>query len=122
MEKKNIWYFVEWMGFLKLRQKDIVERCGWYSKKVNRLYHDSGNYNNDDVVAVSKALDIDPYELFMMPEKAMVIRILELDEQSEMATGISLHFTTRMLQDLARSNALRKELDRLNLMSMMERS
>lgn len=122
LKQLNVWYLMEWMEFLKLKQKDITEKTGWQKAKINRLYNDRNSYTNEVVIGIAKALDVKPYELFMPPEQAMVMRILGIDENSNTSEGISIHFTDRMLRDLARTNALRVELDRLMVQRMMERS
>ena len=111
---------MEWMEFLKLKQKDITEKTGWQKARINRLYNDHSSYTNEVIIGISKALDIKPYELFMPPEQAMVVRILGIDENSNTSDGISIHFTDRMLRDLARTNALRTELDRLMVLRMTQ--
>lgn len=68
------WFLREWMTQRPLKAARIGELLGWQKSKVSRLVNGKTPYDRDIVNALSKLLDIEPYELLMHPRDALAMR------------------------------------------------
>jgi len=70
------WYLQEWAAKAEKRQADLVTDLGWVKNHAHRIWHSKQPYRRDIVNAVARWLGIQPYELLMPPEEAMLLRNL----------------------------------------------
>lgn len=70
------WHLREWMDYLGVKQRDMVERAGWSKATASQLYNGDQDYSPRVVTQASAALNVAPYELLMKPEQAMALRRL----------------------------------------------
>ncbi len=68
------WYLREWMDLLGVRQRDMVERAGWSKASASQLYTGVQDYSPKIVNEAAVALNLEPFELLMRPERAMAYR------------------------------------------------
>lgn len=76
---KHDWYLREWLGALKMSQADLVRATGYTKAKVSELVTGHSRYNRDVIDVISKAINLQPYEMLMHPDEAMSLRQLKLD-------------------------------------------
>ena len=64
------------MAFPKARgrQARMMELTGWSKASCSQLYNNTQDYSPKIVNEAAKALNVEPYELLMHPDKAMKIR------------------------------------------------
>lgn len=75
-EDEPDWYLQEWAALADKRQADLVTDLGWVKNHAHRIWHSKQPYRRDIVNAVSRWLQIQPYELLMPPEEALLLRQL----------------------------------------------
>lgn len=78
-EPRHDWYLTQWLGASHKKQKDIVRDLGWNKAKVSLTASGKQPYDRDDVNAIAKYLNLQPYELLMHPADAMALRRLRAD-------------------------------------------
>ena len=76
-----IWFLKEWMDLLGVKQRDMVDRCDWSKATASQLYTGKQDYSPKIVKEASAALNAEPFELLMPPERAMAIRRLQASAQ-----------------------------------------
>lgn len=74
------WFLVEWMDACGISgrgaQTKMMELTGWSKATMSQLYNGEQDYSPPLVNAAAMALNAEPYELLMHPEKAMNLRKL----------------------------------------------
>lgn len=70
------WFIKEWMDALGVRQRDMVERCDWSKATASQIYNGVQDYSPKIVQEASLALNVEPFELLMHPDRAMALRKL----------------------------------------------
>src|SRR5690348_204233 len=68
------WYLREWMDMLGVKQKDMIVRTGWSKASMSQLYNNKQDYSPKIVNEAATALNVEPFELLMKPERAMALR------------------------------------------------
>lgn len=58
----------------KKRQAALVNELGWNKSKANLVWHGKQQYTRATVNEVAAWLDIQPYELLMLPSDALQLR------------------------------------------------
>jgi transcriptional regulator with XRE-family HTH domain len=78
--KQNVaWHLAEWMAALRASQADMMERAGWSKATASLLYNCRQDLSSKLIFEAALALNIEPFELFMLPEQAMALRRLRDD-------------------------------------------
>jgi len=74
------WYLVEWMAVKGMKgrgaQTKMMELTGWPKASMSQLYNGTQDYNPKLLAEASEALDIEPFELLMHPDRAEAFREL----------------------------------------------
>ena len=68
------WYLREWMLMLGKSQADMCRLCDWSKGTASQLYNNKQDYSPRIVAAAAAALNVEPFELLMRPERAMALR------------------------------------------------
>lgn len=72
------WYLREWMNMTfpqeRGRQAKMSELTGWSKATTSQLYNNAQDYSPKIVKEAADALNAEPWELLMPPERAMAIR------------------------------------------------
>jgi transcriptional regulator with XRE-family HTH domain len=68
------WYLREWMDLLRVKQADMCRRTDWSKATMSQLYNNKQDYSPKLVNEAAAALNIEPFELLMKPERAMALR------------------------------------------------
>jgi len=68
------WYLREWMDMLGVKQADMIKLTDWSKASMSQLYNGKQDYSPKIVEAAAKALNVEPFELLMKPERAMALR------------------------------------------------
>jgi hypothetical protein len=76
------WFIREWMDMLGVRQRDMVERCDWSKATASQIYNGVQDYSPKIVKEAAQALNVEPWELLMQPERAMAIRRLQASAET----------------------------------------
>lgn len=107
------WYLAEWMEMVfpnaHGRQAQMMRLTGWSKATMSQLYNNKQDYSPKIVNEASKALNVEPWELLMPPERAMRIRSV-FAQLSEIATEVEPPEPARISAGryLPRSEELRK--------------
>lgn len=75
------WFIREWMDMLGVRQRDMVERCDWSKATASQIYNGTQDFSPKIVREAALALNVEPWELLMHPDKAMALRRLQASAQ-----------------------------------------
>lgn len=76
-KKPPAWFLREWMVAAGVKkQSDMMRLTGWSKATMSQLYNGLQDISTPVLVAASSALNCDPAELLMHPERAMAIRRL----------------------------------------------
>lgn len=74
------WFLVEWMDACGISgrgaQTKMMELTGWSKATMSQLYNGEQDYSPKIVNEAAVALNAEPYELLIHPEKAMNLRKL----------------------------------------------
>jgi transcriptional regulator with XRE-family HTH domain len=69
------WYLREWMAANGIKkQTEMMNLTGWSKATMSQLYSGQQDYSPKIVNDAARALNAQPYELLMPPEKAMALR------------------------------------------------
>lgn len=72
------WYLREWMAMIhpkeRGRQAWMMEKTGWSKATMSQLYNNEQDYSPQKVNEAAAALNTEPWELLMPPERAMALR------------------------------------------------
>lgn len=68
------WYLAEWLGSLGVTQTELSDATGFGKSKVSELVNGKWHYRRAIVNAVAAALNVEPFELLMHPDRAMSYR------------------------------------------------
>jgi len=72
------WFLREWMETAGLggrgAQTRMMELTGWSKATMSQLYNGTQGYSPDIIETASVALNVEPHELLMHPERAMAMR------------------------------------------------
>lgn len=68
------WYLKEWMDLLGMKQVDMIKLTDWSKATMSQLYNNKQDYSPEIVNTAAKALNVEPFELLMKPERAMALR------------------------------------------------
>lgn len=68
------WYLREWMDLLGVKQADMIRRTDWSKATMSQLYNSKQDYSPKIVNEAAQALNLEPFELLMKPERAMALR------------------------------------------------
>jgi hypothetical protein len=75
------WYLKEWMDSCGLTgrgaQARMMERTGWTKASMSQLYNGTQDYSPRIINDAAAALQIEPFELLLPPERAMNLRRLQ---------------------------------------------
>jgi len=75
--KQNVaWHLAAWMDSLRATQADMMERAGWSKTTASLLYNARQDLSSKLIREAAFALNIEPFELFMLPDQAMALRRL----------------------------------------------
>ena len=75
------WELQAWMGYFGKRQASLVNELGWEKSKANDVWHGKRPYRRDLVNEIATWLGLEPFELLMIPERAMALRRLRQTAQ-----------------------------------------
>jgi plasmid maintenance system antidote protein VapI len=70
------WHLTDWMRDLEVTQADLCRATGFPKAKMSELVTGKSRYNRDIVNVLSRALNIQHYELLMHPAEAFALRRL----------------------------------------------
>lgn len=70
------WYLAEWLDTLQMKQADLVRLTDWDKRKASFLVSGKQPYKREDVNEAAFALNVQPFELLMPPDRAMALRQL----------------------------------------------
>lgn len=77
------WYLREWMEATGLRgrgaQAKMMERTGWSKATMSQLFNGTQDYSPRVVNEAAAALNCEPYELLMHPDRAFALRRVRED-------------------------------------------
>lgn len=65
------------MDHLSLKQRDMIERCGWSKASASQIYNGTQDYSPKIVKEAARALNVRTYELLIHPDRALFLRKLE---------------------------------------------
>jgi len=72
------WFLREWMDACGLvgrgAQARMMERTGWTKATMSQLYNGTQDYSPKILNDAAAALEIEPFELLLPPERAMNLR------------------------------------------------
>lgn len=68
------WYLREWMDLLGVNQAEMIRRTDWSKASMSQLYNNKQDYSPKLVNEAALALNVEPFELLMKPERAMALR------------------------------------------------
>lgn len=72
------WFLREWMEASGLRgrgaQAKMMELTGWSKATMSQLFNGTQDYSPKVVNDAARALNTEPFELLMLPERAMAMR------------------------------------------------
>lgn len=72
------WYLNEWMEVCDIKgrgaQKKMMELTGWSKATMSQLFNGDQDYSPKIINEAARALNVEPYELLMPPERAMRLR------------------------------------------------
>lgn len=72
------WFLVEWMAACGLSgrgaQAKMMERTGWSKATMSQLFNGTQDYSPAILEAAAAALEAEPFELLIPPERAMALR------------------------------------------------
>jgi len=68
------WYLREWMDLLGVKQADMCRRTDWSKATMSQLYNSKQDYSPKIVNEAAQALNLEPFELLMKPDRAMAFR------------------------------------------------
>lgn len=66
----------EWMDLLGVNQAEMIRRTGWAKATASQLYNNVQDYSPKIVNEAAQALNVEPFELLMKPDRAMALRRL----------------------------------------------
>lgn len=77
--KQINWYLREWMDLTEAfrgrgGQTRMMAETGWSKATMSQLYNNKQDYSPAIINAAAKALNVEPFELLMRPERAMAMR------------------------------------------------
>lgn len=70
------WFIKEWMDYLGKNQTFMQKEAGWSKGSASQIYNGKQDYSPKIVDEAARALNAEPWELLMLPERAMAIRRL----------------------------------------------
>lgn len=74
------WYLREWMAARSMEgrgaQTRMMELTGWSKATMSQLYNGTQDYSPKILAEAAEALNAEPFELLMHPERAMAMRQL----------------------------------------------
>jgi hypothetical protein len=68
------WFLQEWMSTLGISQADLSRLTGWGKATTHDIYHGRTSFYRDIINTVARALNLEPFELLIPPERAMAFR------------------------------------------------
>lgn len=72
------WFLVEWMAACGMSgrgaQAKMMERTGWSKATMSQLFNGTQDYSPAIIEAAAAALEVEPFELLLPPERAMALR------------------------------------------------
>lgn len=74
--KQVNWYLREWMDLLGVNQAEMIRRTGWAKATASQLYNNVQDYSPKIVNEAAQALNVEPFELLLKPDRAMALRRL----------------------------------------------
>lgn len=83
------WQLQAWMRYRDKRQADLVKELGWPKARVNKYFHGHHPYRRDVLNELSRWLGIEPFELLMPPEEAVLLRRLR-DAAHQVVSGLPM--------------------------------
>jgi len=84
------WHLQEWLTVKHKRQADILRDLEWDRARTSRIISGKQPFTRDDVLALAKWLQIEPYELLMPPQRAAQLRAIE-QSTIDLAAAIQAH-------------------------------
>jgi transcriptional regulator with XRE-family HTH domain len=72
-----MWRLKDWMQARGLSQADMIRLTGWPKSTMSQLYNGSQDFNPRLIREACEALELEAYELFMLPAEAEAIRQLK---------------------------------------------
>lgn len=72
------WYLPEWMEACGLSgrgaQAQMMHLTGWSRATMSQLYNGKQDYSPEILRQAAEALQVEPFELLMLPERAIMLR------------------------------------------------
>lgn len=68
------WYLNEWLAALQVSQADLARMTSWSKGKVSMLCSGKMGYSREVIEGAANALGLHPFELFVHPSRAALIR------------------------------------------------
>ena len=70
------WYLREWLRFKGVTQQWVADELNVQKSMVSRKTTGMTPYDREDIIAIARLLELEPFELLMAPADAMEIRQL----------------------------------------------
>jgi hypothetical protein len=70
------WFLREWAQHRGKRQAALVGELGFTKNPAHKIWHGKQPYRRELVNTLAAWLEIEPYELLMLPEEALALRRL----------------------------------------------
>lgn len=71
------WFLPEWMAAKRVSQAEMARMCGWSKATMNDIFHGKTAYYRDILVTAASALQVEPFQLLLPPERAYKLLQLE---------------------------------------------
>lgn len=71
---RHDWYFNEWLAYFEKSQADVSSALEWNKAKVSLFAAGKQRYHRDDLNELAALLNLEPFELLMPPDRAMMYR------------------------------------------------
>lgn len=62
------------MDTLRISQAKLAKECDWTPSTMHGIYHGRTSYYRDILNLIASKLNIEPFELLMPPDRAMMFR------------------------------------------------
>lgn len=81
------WFLREWMTHFGKKQADLVKDLNWQRARASKVFHGAIPYRKETVAEVSAWLGLEPYELFLPPQRALALRAIQASAETIVASA-----------------------------------
>jgi len=91
MSNANIigWYINEWLAVTGMSQAELARIGRWSPGKVSMMCAGKTGYSREIIEKCANAFGIHPNELFLLPQRAIKLRRLEVIERELLSNDVS---------------------------------